>query len=178
MRMAQLIDDLLSFSQASTAEMNRENVDLTALVTNISTELRRRDPARSVEFVIANGVKAEGDPRLLRIVLENLLSNAWKYTSRQEKARVEFGRKRENGATIFYVSDNGAGFDPQLMDRLFKPFQRLHSKAEFPGTGVGLATVRRIVSRHGGQIWAEATLEMGATFYFMLDPGVSVLKSA
>jgi light-regulated signal transduction histidine kinase (bacteriophytochrome) len=178
MRMAELIDDLLSFSQASTAEMSRENVDLSALVTNISAELRRRDPVRSVDFVIAKNVTAEGDSRLLRIVLDNLLSNAWKYTSGREKARVEFGRMQENGATIYYVSDNGVGFNPQSKDRLFKPFQRLHSKAEFPGTGVGLATVRRIINRHGGQIWAEATLEKGATFYFMLDSEIPVLKRA
>ncbi|MCU1286408.1 MAG: periplasmic sensor signal transduction histidine kinase [Acidobacteriales bacterium] len=168
-RMAQLIDDLLGLAQASTTAMHRENVDLSNLALGVMKELQRREPMRKVEFQVAPSMNADGDSRLLRIVLDNLIRNAWKYTSGVTQASVEFGCNRENGVPVFFVRDNGAGFDPQYSDRLFKPFQRLHSKAEFPGTGVGLATVQRIIHRHGGEIWAEGSVQHGATFYFRLQ---------
>ena len=177
-RMSQLISDLLTLAQASTTIMHRERVDLSAMAAAIAAELRRREPERKVELVIADNVFAEGDSSLLRVVMDNLLNNAWKYTSARKDGRVEFGCKEESGCNVFYVRDNGAGFDPGQADRLFKPFQRLHSKSEFPGTGVGLATVQRIVHRHGGQIWAEASPGKGATFYFMLEPEVAARQWA
>jgi light-regulated signal transduction histidine kinase (bacteriophytochrome) len=166
-RMAQLIDDLLSLSRVTQTEMRREDVDLTAAAQEVVAELRRLDPERNVEVAIAEGLAAQGDPRLLRQVLENLLSNAWKYTSKQPVARIEMGTcAGRNGRPAFFVQDNGAGFDMRYSNRLFVVFQRLHSAADFPGTGVGLATVQRIVQRHGGDVWAEGSVGQGATFYF------------
>jgi signal transduction histidine kinase len=167
-RMAELIDDLLNLSRVSTAVMHRENVDLTDMAKSIADQLRRREPSRKVEFVIHECMTLEADSRLVRIVLDNLLSNAWKYTSNHEHARIEFGCQDRLSRTVFFVRDDGAGFDPGLADKLFKPFQRLHATSEFPGTGIGLATVQRIVSRHGGEVWAEGGVEKGATFYFSL----------
>jgi light-regulated signal transduction histidine kinase (bacteriophytochrome) len=121
-----------------------------------------------VEFAVEEGLTACGDPQLLRAALENLIRNSWKYTSGHESAKIEFGKTRQNGKSPFFVRDDGAGFDPRHADRLFGAFQRLHSVKEFPGTGIGLATVRRIIHRHGGEIWAEGAVERGATFYFTL----------
>ncbi len=177
-RMAQLIDDLLALAHASSTAMHREKVDLTQMTKSIKSELQRRQPERDVSFVISECVSAEGDSSLLRVVMENLLNNAWKYTSGREKGRIEFGCKQESGTTVYYVRDNGAGFDPENIDRLFKPFQRLHSKSEFPGTGVGLATVQRIIHRHGGEIWAEAKVGEGAAFYFILQPELAARQWA
>jgi signal transduction histidine kinase len=165
-RMGTLIDDLLKLSRVTRAEMRREASDLSAIVKSIATSLEEAEPSRNVNFKIEDGLTIDGDPRLLRVALENLLRNAWKYTSRHDQARIEFGRSEQSGKSIFYVRDDGAGFDPQYSDRLFGAFQRLHGVNEFPGTGIGLATVQRIIRRHGGDIWAEAEVEKGATFYF------------
>ncbi len=165
-RMAELIDDLLNLSRVGTTSMHREKVDLTAMVKSVADQLRRREPGRNVEFTIHDCPVVDGDSRLLRIVIENLLRNAWKYSSNRELSRVEFGCETRFGRTAYYVRDNGAGFNPGLADRLFKPFQRLHATSEFPGTGIGLATVQRIISRHSGEVWAEGAIDKGATFYF------------
>lgn len=167
-RMAELIDDLLNLSRVSTSDMHREKVDLGVMAKSIVDQLCRREPGRNVELLIRDCPAVEGDSRLLRIALENLVRNAWKYTSHRELARIEFGCERRVGRPSFFVRDNGAGFDPALADRLFKPFQRLHSLSEFPGTGIGLATVQRIVARHGGEVWAEGAIDRGATFYFTI----------
>jgi signal transduction histidine kinase len=167
-RMATLIDDLLKLARVTRVEMRTEQVDLSAMAQDIVAELQRTDTARQVEFAIAPGLQARADPPLLRVVLENLLRNSWKYTAKQPRPRVEFGTAEANGGRAFMVRDNGAGFDMKYMDKLFGVFQRLHSATEFEGTGVGLATVRRIITRHGGRIWAEAVVDQGATFYFTL----------
>ena len=167
--MAQLIEDLLNLSKVTRTEMERQNVDLSTLATLISGELKKSEPDRNVEFVIAEGISASADPRLLRIVLENLLGNAWKFTAKKERAVIEFGSfANENGKAVFFVRDNGAGFEMEYADKLFGAFQRLHKANEFAGTGIGLATVQRIVSRHGGKIWGKGEPEKGATFYFTL----------
>jgi PAS domain S-box-containing protein len=167
-RMGTLIDDLLNLSRITRAEMRRETVDLSELADAIATELRQGQPDRKVEFVIAPGLRAKGDPRLMRVALENLLGNSWKFTSRRERTRIELGHTHVNGTPAFFARDNGAGFDPAYAHRLFGVFQRLHAMTEFPGTGVGLATVQRIIHRHGGRVWAEGAVEQGATFYFTL----------
>ena len=168
-RMAELIDALLILSQVTRAEMRRERVDLTALARTIATELRQRDSGRQAEFIIPDGLVADGDPRLLRAALENLLSNAWKFTSQQPSARIELGAAPQPGEMpAYFVRDNGAGFDMAYANKLFGAFQRLHSQGEFKGTGIGLATVQRIIHRHGGRTWAEGTPNQGATFYFTL----------
>lgn len=168
-RMGLLIDDLLKLSRVTRAEMRREPSDLSAIAKSIAQSLAETEPGREVKFKIEDDLTADGDPRLLRVALENLLRNAWKYTSRHDRAQIEFGRSEQNGKPVFYVRDDGAGFDPQYADRLFGAFQRLHGVNEFPGTGIGLATVQRIIRRHGGEIWAEAEVEKGATFYFSVN---------
>ncbi len=171
-RMAQLIDDLLTLSKVARAEMKRAPVDLGDLAARAVAELRRQAPARDVVVTIAPDMIAAGDARLLLVVLENLLDNAWKFTGPRDQAHVEVGQVAGDGTTrTFYVRDNGVGFDPTYADKLFGAFQRLHAAAEYPGTGIGLATVRRIVHRHGGRVWAESTLHQGACFYFTLDDG-------
>jgi PAS domain S-box-containing protein len=167
-RMGILIDDLLNLGRVTRAEIHREPIDLTAMAQRIAADLRRGQPERKVEIVLGKGLCAEGDARLLRVVLENLLGNAWKFTSKRKHARIELGRMQSNGASAFFIRDNGAGFDPAYADRLFGAFQRLHAMAEFPGTGVGLATVQRVIHRHGGRVWAESAVDQGATFYFTL----------
>jgi signal transduction histidine kinase len=166
--MGQLIDDLLSLSRVGRAEMRREKVDLTALARDIIGRLRDTGPERRMEFVIQEGLTAVGDPQLLEIALSNLLDNAWKFTGQRPDGLIELGRVFQEGQPVFFVRDNGAGFDPAYADRLFGAFQRLHKASEFPGTGIGLVTVQRIVHRHGGRIWAEAAVDHGATFYFTL----------
>lgn len=166
-RMGVLIDDLLNLSRVSRTELRRENSDLGAIAGSIAEDLQKTQPERRVEFRIEQGLEAYVDPHLTRIALENLLGNAWKFTSKNEFSCIEFGRTRGDRNTYF-VRDNGAGFDPTYADRLFGAFQRLHDKKDFPGTGVGLATVQRIINRHGGRIWAESALDRGATFYFTL----------
>jgi signal transduction histidine kinase len=167
-RMATLIDDLLKLARVTRVEMRTERVDLSAMAQDIVADLQRTDSARQVECTIAPGLEARADPPLLRVVLENLLRNSWKYTAKQPRPRVEFGSTDANGGRAFMVRDNGAGFDMKYMDKLFGVFQRLHAASEFEGTGVGLATVRRIITRHGGRIWAEGAVDQGATFYFTL----------
>ncbi|MBA4062988.1 MAG: hypothetical protein C0501_04635 [Isosphaera sp.] len=169
-RMGQLIDDLLNLSRVSRAEMCRERVDLTAMAEAVVGELRQRDPGRRVAFTARPGLAVDADPRLVRVVLENLLGNAWKFTSRRPEAAIEFGREEHRGRAAFCVRDDGAGFDMAYADKLFGAFQRLHPDREFPGTGVGLATVQRVVRRHGGEVWAEGEPGRGAAFYFTL-PG-------
>ncbi len=168
-RMGQLIEDLLNLSRISRGELRREDVDLTTLAREVAAELQEREPKRSVQFVIAEGLAARGDPRLLRVVLENLLGNAWKFTANRPQARIEFGAQEKQGQRVFFVRDNGVGFDMAYAEKLFVPFQRLHSPSKFEGSGIGLATVQRIIHRHGGRIWAEGEPERGATFYFTLE---------
>jgi len=165
-RMGALIDDLLNLSRVTRFEIRRERVDLSALARSVAADLQKTYPERSVEFLVEAGLEAEADSHLLRIVLDNLLSNAWKFTSKHPAARIEFGKLRNEKEPIFFVKDDGAGFDPAYAQRLFGVFQRLHGVSEFPGTGVGLATVQRIIHRLGGRLWAEGAVEKGATFYF------------
>jgi len=167
-RMGQLIDDLLKLSRVSRAPLTNESVDLSTMAANIMRELHANNPQRRVEVVIDPTLRAEGDPHLLCIVLENLLSNAWKYSGKREQAIIEFGRLDGTNVETFYIRDNGAGFDMAYANKLFGAFQRLHDAKEFPGTGVGLATVQRIIHRHGGSIWAEGEVDTGSVFYFTL----------
>lgn len=171
-RMAELIDDILELSRVSRVEMRRERVDLSVLARSIADEVRSGDRERRAEVSVASGLVAEGDARLLRLVLQNLIGNAWKFTSKVRLARIEVaGFKQADGSPVFYVRDNGAGFDPAYAHKLFGTFQRLHDAAEYPGTGVGLSTVQRIVHRHRGRVWAEGAPGRGATFYFTIpDP--------
>ncbi|MFT4102531.1 MAG: PAS domain-containing protein [Burkholderiaceae bacterium] len=167
-RMGELIDDLLKLSRVSRDPMHGETVDLSAIAREILANLRNTAPQRQVALHVEDGLRAEGDARLLRILLENLLDNAWKFTSKTPVARIAFTAGSEAGQPVFIISDNGVGFDMRYANKLFAPFQRLHRVTEFPGTGIGLATVQRIVSRHGGRIWVEAEPDQGATFRFIL----------
>jgi signal transduction histidine kinase len=169
-RMGILIDDLLSLSRVTRTEMRLEKTDLALIARSIAEELQKTQPERRAEFRIEDGLEAFVDSHLIRISLENLLGNAWKFTSKRESACIEFGKTGCDSDTKYFVRDDGAGFDPAYAQRLFGAFQRLHDKSDFPGTGVGLATVQRIIHRHGGRIWAESAVEKGATFYFTL-PG-------
>ena len=175
-RMNSMIDTLLNLSRMTSRELASEKVDLSQIARELADDLRDdmrlREPARSIEFVIGSGLKVDGDPTLLRLVLQNLLGNAAKFSAKSRDARVEFGRNEGSGSTEFFVRDNGAGFDMRFAEKMFGMFQRLHSANEFPGTGVGLATVQKIIQRHGGRVWAEAVPAPaeghGATFYFTL----------
>jgi signal transduction histidine kinase len=170
-RMTLLIDDLLHLSRLWRTEIQGvREVDLSAEVTAIAGELQRSAPGRRAHFAIQPGVRVPADPVLIRTVLQNLLENAWKFTGKLDEARIEFGTRPADGAgTCCYVRDNGAGFDPEYVGKLFQPFQRLHPTREFAGTGVGLASVRQIVERHGGRAWAEGAVDQGATFWFTLN---------
>lgn len=168
-RMSSLIDDLLKLSQVNRSELKCEDVDLGTIARETMEVLQSAYPERQVEIKIATGMQAFGDPRLLRIVLDNLLSNAWKYSSKQPAASIEVGIQHGE-RPVYFVKDNGAGFDMQHVDRLFTPFERLHTQTQFPGTGVGLTTVQRIIHKHGGEIWAQASVDKGATFFFTLAP--------
>lgn len=167
--MAQLIESLLALARVTRGDVRRDPVDLSELARAAADRLRGTQPARHVEFVIGNGLVATGDSRLLGIVLDNMLENAWKFSRNREDARIEFDATRIDGRTVFYVRDNGAGFDMAFSAKLFGVFQRLHTASEFEGTGIGLATVQRIVGRHGGRVWAEGAVGQGATFYFTLN---------
>ena len=169
--MSQLIDDVLYLSRVTRAELRDQQVDLSNIVSLIVSRLQEAEPQRNVEVKVRPGVVVHGDGQLLRITLENLLENSWKFTSKQPEAKIEFGMTQVAGEPICFVRDNGAGFDMTYADRLFGPFQRLHSQREFPGSGIGLATVQRIIHRHGGRTWAEGLVGQGATFYFTLGRG-------
>lgn len=168
-RMSQLIDDLLKLSRVTRATLSRQPVDMTTLSRDVGAELERRHPECKVDFTVAGGLTVHADPHLLRIAMVNLLQNAWKFTARNKQAVVAVGRTEYRGRTAFYVRDNGAGFDMRYVDKLFGAFQRLHRDDDYPGTGIGLATVQRIIHRHGGEVWAESCVGKGATFYFTVD---------
>ncbi len=176
-RMAGLIDDLLRLSRISRTQLEPGAVDLSALAGAVVEELRRRDPERAAVVEIEPGVGGRGDERLLRIVLDNLLGNAWKFSRGRSPARIAFGAENGRGEPVYVVRDNGAGFDMTYADKLFGAFQRLHSAREFEGTGVGLATVARVVHLHGGRVWAESAVGEGATFRFTLDPALAPEKA-
>jgi light-regulated signal transduction histidine kinase (bacteriophytochrome) len=167
-RMWQLIDDLLKLSRVSQAELHTGPVDLSALAIEIVTRLRASAPGRNVQVTIQPGLVATGDPGLLRIVLENLLANSWKFTGTRPEARIEVGDELVDDERVYVVRDNGVGFDMRFAGKLFAPFQRMHSVVEFPGSGVGLATVQRVITRHGGRVWAEAAVNGGTTIRFVL----------
>ena len=167
-RMAELIDGLLSLGRVTRGELKTERVDLSGLARDVAGQLAAAEPDRQVQVDVQDGLNADVDPRLARVLLGNLLENAWKFTGKASSARIEFGASQKNGAPAFFLHDNGAGFDMAYAGKLFAPFQRLHATGEFPGTGIGLATAQRIVHRHGGRIWAEGMVGAGATFYFTL----------
>lgn len=168
-RMGHLIDDLLNLSRMTRSEMRRESVDLSALVNAVVEELRGTWPEHDVDVVVEEGLVANGDESLLRVALQNLLGNAWKFTRDQPDPRIEFGMLEHEDAPAYFVLDNGVGFDMAYADKLFGAFQRLHSTGEFEGTGIGLATVQRIIHRHDGRVWAEGETGKGATFFFTLS---------
>lgn len=170
-RMGELIEDLLALARVGRVELRRQPLDLGAEALQIVAQLAERDPARTVAIEIQDGLVAEGDRGLVRSMLENLLSNAWKFSARRADPRIEIGATERDGRRCYFVRDNGVGFEPAHAERLFQPFQRLHPAAEFEGTGIGLATVQRIAARHGGRVWAEASPGGGATFYFTLRGG-------
>jgi light-regulated signal transduction histidine kinase (bacteriophytochrome) len=167
-RMEEITDALLKLSRVTTAEMKHIAVNLSSLVKAAADDLIQSNPGRQVEFTIAQDISASGDPAMLRVMIDNLLRNAWKFTGKKDPAKIEFGNTRIDNETVYFVRDNGAGFDMTSADKLFIPFQRLHSPADFPGFGIGLTTVQRIVQRHGGRIWAEGEAAKGATFFFTL----------
>ncbi|WP_458294008.1 sensor histidine kinase [Geobacter anodireducens] len=166
--MGELVDGLLSLSHVSREDIQRRSISLSALARAVARDLAEREPDRKVDLAVADGINGSGDPRLLRVLLENLLGNAWKFTARVERPRIEFGAESRNGQNVYFVRDNGAGFDMRYVHRLFGSFERLHGPDEFSGTGMGLAIVRRIVERHGGMVWAESEIGRGATFSFTL----------
>jgi light-regulated signal transduction histidine kinase (bacteriophytochrome) len=165
--MDRLIDDLLKLSRVGRAELKRQTIDLSTIASSIVAELQKAEPGRKVDVSIEPGLNAHGDERLVRVALDNLLRNAWKFTGKVAEPKITVGRTTDSEAA-FFVRDNGAGFDMAYASRLFGVFQRLHTTSEFPGTGVGLATVQRIINRHGGRVWAHSKLSEGATFYFTL----------
>ena len=170
-KMGELIDGLLKLSRLTRSEMHQETVDLSVLAREIVTRLQEEQPEHKVEFYAGDGLTASGDPQMLRALLENLIGNAWKFSGKNPQARIEFGKVGNNGKTEFFIRDNGVGFDMAYAGKLFGAFQRLHSTEDFPGTGIGLATVQRIVNRHGGTIRAEGKVGKGAAFYFTLGLG-------
>jgi PAS domain S-box-containing protein len=165
--MAQLIDDLLQLSRLTRVDMVFNDVKLSDIAQSIAGDLKKLQPKREIEFIIAPGLTDRGDEKLLRIALTNLFENAWKFTGKTAEPRIEFGTTEDNGKVVYFVRDNGAGFDMIYADKLFKPFQRLHSVTEFPGTGIGLASVQRIIQRHSGRVWADAKIGIGANFYWV-----------
>jgi len=174
LRMSALIDDLLNFSRVRKAEMCRETVDLSVLTTEIAAYLEQLNPSRKIEFIITPGIEVKGDHRLLSIAMNNLLNNAWKFTSKKDFAKIEFGKMENDGQITYFVRDNGAGFNIANQERLFVPFKRLHTSSQFPGSGLGLTIVQRVIQRHGGRIWATGEVEQGAVFYFTLDESAGI----
>ena len=170
------IADLLALSQVSRATLHHETVDLSALARGILDDLQAHQGERQVALQIESGLQAQADAGLVRVVLENLLGNAWKFSAQQAQAEISFGQQlNEAGEPVFFVRDNGVGFDMAYADKLFTPFQRLHAVAEFAGTGIGLATVKRVIDRHGGRLWAEVAPGLGATFFFTLPKGAAAV---
>jgi signal transduction histidine kinase len=167
--MSTMIDDLLDLSRSTSSALHLQQLDLSLVATSILNGLAETNPDRKVEIEVQSKCQVNADPGLMQIALQNLIRNAWKFTGLRQPAKIEFGCTKRDGRTVFFVRDNGAGFDQSFADRLFKPFQRLHAVSEFPGTGIGLATVERIIRRHGGEVWAEGQVDKGATFYFTLD---------
>jgi PAS domain S-box-containing protein len=176
-KMAALIDDLLSLARVSRAPVRQASVDLAAIARSVAEDLRAATPGRTVDISIARDLTTKGDPALLRIVLENLMRNAWKFTSTRPRAKIEVGSVVVDGSASFFVRDDGVGFDMTYRDKLFNAFQRLHRSDEFPGSGIGLATVARIIHRHGGRVWAEGEVGRGATFYFTLSEDGHPMKT-
>jgi light-regulated signal transduction histidine kinase (bacteriophytochrome) len=168
-KMSSLIADLLYLSRISRLEINRMEFNISKKASSAVESLREASPGRSVEVVVQEGLIASADMGLTDVVLSNLLGNAWKFTSKTKNARIEFGAFDEDGRTVYFVMDNGAGFNPEFKDKLFWPFQRLHTDLEFEGSGIGLTNVERIIRRHGGKVWAEGEVGKGATFYFTLN---------
>ena len=166
--MSQLIDDVLHLSRVTRADLRDQEVDLSSIASLILTRLQESEPERKMDAKVRPGVLVTGDSQLLKIAMENLLENAWKFTAKEPESRIEFGMIQAGGEATYFVRDNGAGFDMTYTDRLFGPFQRLHQQGEFPGNGIGLATVQRIIHRHGGRVWAEGLVGQGATFYFTM----------
>jgi PAS domain S-box-containing protein len=167
--MAQLIDDMLKLSGVTRMEINAEKVNLTQIAWSVIDKLQKSQPERLINIKIADGLEDTADSKLMRIVLENLLGNAWKFSGKQSEAVIEFGSTKKGEKKVYFIRDNGAGFDMAYADKLFAPFQRLHTAEEYPGTGIGLATVQRIIQRHGGKVWARGQVDKGATFYFSLQ---------
>ena len=176
-RMGSLIDDMLKLSRVSRAELKRESIDLSEMVQAILLTVRQNNPARDVKVSIQKDIIIDGDRHLLEIALTNLIDNAWKFTGKTKNARIEFGTLLKDGKPVIFIRDNGVGFDMAYVDKLFGAFQRLHKIAEFPGTGIGLATVKRIITRHGGEVWAEGEIDKGATFYFTLKDDDSDIET-
>ena len=166
--MGNLIDDMLKLSRISRTSIKKERLNLSQITEDITNELKKSEPNRKVKITIQKDVMVKGDFSLLKIMLENLLNNAWKFTSKKDETIIEFGIIKGEEKDIYYIKDNGVGFDMEYVDKLFTPFQRLHSEEEFSGTGVGLANVKRIINMHGGKIWAEGKVGEGATFYFVI----------
>jgi light-regulated signal transduction histidine kinase (bacteriophytochrome) len=177
-RMNLLIDAFISMARISRAELRIEKINLSRIAEEVLGFLRSANPARKVEAVIAPGLECHGDERLLRIALENLIGNAWKFTARKESARIEVGATQQDGAQVFFVRDNGAGFDRSLAHKLFRAFERLHHTSQFEGLGVGLSTVHRVIEKHAGRIWAEGEEGQGATFYFTVPEQPQTASSA
>jgi PAS domain S-box-containing protein len=168
-KMSQLIEDILKLSRITVSDTNRDEVNLSDLVESIADDIKDNRPERQVDFVIQPGITTQGDIKLLEVALRNLMENSWKFTNKSPRARIEFGVNSQNGKQVYFLADNGVGFDMKYAERLFQPFRRLHSDKEFPGTGIGLATVQRVIHRHGGRIWADSKVGGGATFYFTLE---------
>ena len=168
-KMGHLIDDLINISRVSRVDLNKETVNLSSMAEEILTTLHNEEPERKVEWKIEKEIKVKADKTLMHVMLQNLLGNAWKYTSKTPVAKIRFYRQtKENEPDTYCIEDNGTGFDTQYRHKIFKPFERLHTNSEFEGTGIGLATVHRVIKRHAGQIWAESSLDEGSTFYFRL----------
>jgi len=176
-RMSQLIDDLLYLSRLERSQLHRKTFDLSVLVKSVAAQLTDANPTRAVNVLVREDVQIEADPTLLKIALENLIGNAWKFTSKRAAACIEFGMVDE-GTPVYFLRDNGAGFDMRYASKLFQVFQRLHAETDFAGTGVGLATVARIMQKHGGSVWADGAVDQGATFYFTLGNASGAQRTA
>lgn len=167
--MKQLINDILSLSRVGRQEISKVNIDLSAIVRDFLEELKTNEPQRQSEFIIEDNLHANADPRLIHLALENLLRNAWKFTSTKKLARIEFGTTTKDDNPVYFISDNGVGFDTRYAQKIFEPFQRIHAQKQFEGTGVGLSIVQKVVWRHGGKVWAKGEVGKGATFFFTLQ---------